>query len=68
MKAQLYWTIQHMKRGAHDVRFAATCWSLSQRVDFLAWRWRLEALMPLRRPIPAPVPVQQGDRYAVHSV
>lgn len=68
MKARLYWTIQHMNRGIHDLRFAASCWWLSQRVDFLEWRWRLDALMPQPQTIPAPARVQQRGRYAVHSL
>ena len=67
MKARLYWTTQHMTRGIHDLRFAATCWWLSQRVDFLQWRWRLDALMPSPQPMPVPAPVRRGGRYAVHS-
>ena len=67
MKTRLYWTIRHMNRGIHDLRFSASCWWLSQRVDFLEWRWRLNALMPQPQPVPAPVLVQQEGRYAVNS-
>jgi hypothetical protein len=68
MKAKIYWTAQHMTRGIHDLRFAATCWWLSQRVDFLQWRWRLDGLMPQLQPVPAPVRVEQGNRYAMRSL
>jgi len=66
MKTTIYWTIQHLKRGTHDLRFAATCWWLSQRVDFLEWRWRVAALMP--QPIPSTVRVEQGERFAAHPM
>lgn len=65
MKTQLYWTIQHLRREMHDLRFAAACWWLSQRVDFLEWCWHLEALMP--QLIPVSVRTQQRSRYAVRS-
>jgi len=39
-------------RIAHELRFCVTCWWLSQHVEFLEWRLRLEALMPPRNPIP----------------
>lgn len=67
MKTWLYWTIRHMNRRMHDLRFAVSCWSLSQRVDFLEWRWRLNVLMPQPQTIPAPVPAQQRGCYAVNS-
>lgn len=67
MKAKLFWAIEHAKRGIHDLRFATTCWWLSQQVDFLEWRARLDALMPKQQPVPAPVPVRQGGRYAARA-
>ena len=68
MKAKLYWTIQHLKGSIHDLRFAATCWWLSQQVDFLEWRWQFNALMPQAQPIPAPIQSRQGGTYAVHAL
>ena len=62
MKAQLYWAIRHMKCGMRDFRFAVTCWWLSQRVDFLKWRWRFGALMPRPQPIFVPVRAAQEIR------
>lgn len=58
MKAKLFWAIQHAKRGIHDLRFAATCWWLSQQVDFFERRSRLDALLPKQPSVPAPVPVR----------
>jgi hypothetical protein len=52
----------------HDLRFAAACWWLSQRVDFLDWRWHFDALMPQPQPMPAPVQAQHSGRCAVHSL
>jgi hypothetical protein len=54
MKTRLYWATQHIKRGIHDLRVAAICWWLSQQVDFLRWRCRLDALIPYAQPIPEP--------------
>jgi hypothetical protein len=65
MKARLYWTIRHMNRRMHDLRFAASCWWLSHRVDFLEWRRRLDQLMP--QPILVSIRTQQRSRYAVRS-
>ena len=55
MKTTIYWTIQHSRRAAHELRFRATCWWLSQRVEFLEWRLRLNALRPPTQPDPMPV-------------
>ena len=41
MKTTIYWTMQHSRRAAHELRFRATCWWLSQQVEFLEWRLRL---------------------------
>lgn len=67
MKAKLFWAIEHAKRGIHDLRFATTCWRLSQQVDFLEWRSRFDALMPKPASVPTPVPVRQGGRYAARA-
>lgn len=50
MKATIYWTVQHIRRTAHDLHFQARCWWLSRQVEFVGWRLRLEALMP---PVPS---------------
>ena len=68
MKAHIYWTIQHMKRGVHDFRFGATCWWLSQQVEFLEWRLRLESMLPQSEPTPVPHKAQQGGSYAVRTM
>lgn len=68
MKTTVYWTIQHSRRTAHELRFRATCWWLSQQVEFLEWRLRLEALMPPAESNPMPTSAGQGDQYAAHSV
>jgi hypothetical protein len=68
MKARLYWTTQRLTRGIHDLCFAATCWWLLRQVDFLQWRCRLDGLMPQLQPVPAPVRVEQGSRYAMRSL
>jgi hypothetical protein len=68
MKTTIYWTIQHSCRAAHELRFRATCWWLSQQVEFLEWRLRLEALMPPAQSDPAPTSAGQGGQHAVHSM
>jgi hypothetical protein len=45
MKPTIYWTMQHSRRALHELRFRATCWWLSQQVEFLDWRLR-HALAP----------------------
>lgn len=55
MKTTIYWTMQHSRRAVHDFRFRATCWWLSQRVEFLEWRLRLNGLRLPTQPDPMPV-------------
>ena len=68
MKTTIYWTIQHSRRAAHELRFRATCWWLSKQVEFLEWRLRLEALIPPAQSDPTPRSAGQGGQYAVHSM
>jgi hypothetical protein len=68
MKTTIYWTMQHSRRSVYEFRFRVTCWWLSQQVEFLEWRLRLEALMPPARSNPTPTPVGQEGQYAVHSM
>lgn len=68
MKAKAYWAAQHIKQRARDFRFAITCWWLSQRVDFLEWQWRLDALIVQAQPIRAQITTTQGSRYAVRAL
>ena len=68
MKTTIYWTMQHSRRAVHELRFRATCWWLSQHVEFLEWRLRLEALMPPAQSDPSPTSAGQGSQYAVRSM
>jgi hypothetical protein len=68
MKTTIYWTIQHIRRAAYEFRFRVTCWWLTQQVEFLGWRLRLDALMPSAQSDPGPTSAGQGGRYAVHSL
>jgi len=68
MKTTIYWTMQHSRLAVHEFRFRATCWWLSQQVEFLEWRLRLEALMPFVPSDPVPTSEGQGGQYAVHSM
>ena len=68
MKTTIYWTIQHSRRAVHEFRFRATCWWLSQQVEFLEWRLRLEALMPPAQSDPTPASDGQGGPFVVHSM
>jgi hypothetical protein len=45
MQTRIYWTMQHSRWALHECRFRATCWWLSQQVEFLEWRLR-HALAP----------------------
>ena len=54
MKTTIYWTMQHSRRAVHEFRFRATCWWLSQQVEFLEWRLRLNGLRPPTQPDPMP--------------
>jgi len=68
MKGKLYWTIRHISNEMHNLRFATACWWLSLQVDVLEWRWRLDMLMPEPHPIPQPMRIEEGGRYAVPSL
>ncbi len=67
MNTTWYWRIRHMRRGMRELRFAATCWWLSQQVDFLEWRRRLDAAMPRPQPVPVPVRPARGIRKNLHT-
>ncbi|WP_455243971.1 hypothetical protein [Petrachloros mirabilis] len=68
MKAKAYWAVRHIRQRAWDFRFATTCWWLSQRVDFLEWLWRLDALIPQVQPVRTQIPTTQRSRYAVRAL
>jgi hypothetical protein len=68
MKSTIYWTVQHIRRATYDLRFQARCWWLSQQVEFLGWRLRLDVLMPPAQSDPVPTSAGQESRYAAHSM
>jgi hypothetical protein len=68
MKTTIYWAMQHGRRAVHEFRFRATCWWLSQQVEFLEWRMQREALIPTAKSKPVPTAIGQGSQYAVHSM
>jgi hypothetical protein len=68
MKTTIYWTIQHSRRAVHEFRFRATCWWLSQQVEFLEWWLRQESVMPSVQSNPMPTSVGQRGQYAVRSM
>ena len=68
MKTTIYWTMQHSLRALHECRFRATCWWLSQQVEFLEWRLKQNAVIPPALSTPAPTSVEQGAQYSVHSM
>jgi hypothetical protein len=68
MKTTIYWAMQHSRCAVHDFGFCATCWWLSQQVEFLEWRLKLHAVMPSAPFNSAPTPGGQGSRYDVHSM
>ena len=46
MNATIYWTTQRMRQRAQEFRWAGRLWWLNQQVEFVALRYRLEALLP----------------------
>ncbi len=46
MNATIYWTGQRVHDAVHEARFNAQLWWLSQQVELLGWRVRLEAFLP----------------------
>lgn len=68
MKTTIYWAIQHIRRAACELRIRAACWWLTQQVEFLGWRLRLEVLMPPAQSDPTLTSAGQGGRYVVHSM
>jgi hypothetical protein len=70
MATRIYWMMHHNRRAVHELYFRITCWWLSQQVEFLEWRLKMEAAAP---PMPSTATavsasVGQGDRYAVSRV
>ncbi len=68
MKTAIYWTVQHIHDAAHDLRFRAKCWWLSQQVDFLEWRWHLEAPGTSVQVDSAPTLSTHRERYVAASM
>jgi hypothetical protein len=50
MNATIYWTTQRVQRKAQEFRWAAQLWWLNQQVEFVGWRYRLEAILPSTMP------------------
>lgn len=46
MRTTIYWTLEHIRQAMHEMRFRMSCWWLSQQIDFLILRLRLESAMP----------------------
>lgn len=70
MATRIYWMMHHSRRAWHERRFRITCWWLSQQVEFLEWRLRIETAVP---PMPSTATVisasvGQGGRYVVPQV
>jgi len=70
MGTRIYWMMHHNRRAWHELYFRITCWWLSQQVEFLEWRLRIETAVP---PMPSTATavsasVGQGGRYAVPQV
>lgn len=68
MKTTIYWTLQHIRQVAHEIRFRAACWWLSQQVEFLDWRLRLEYAMSSMQTHPMTSSVGRREYYSVHSL
>lgn len=66
MKTTLYWPVRHICFAWREFRFRAACWWLSQCVEFLGWRLRLEAFVPPTEFEAAPVAVLQGNASVAH--
>ena len=42
MQTRIYWIFKHSRRALHEFHFRTACWWLSQQVEFLEWRMKLE--------------------------
>ena len=70
MATRIYWMMHHSRCAWHELSFRITCWWLSQQVEFLEWRLRIETAVP---PMPSTATVisasvGQGGRYVVPQV
>ena len=68
MKTTIYWSLQHIRQAAHEIRFRAACWWLSQQVEFLDWRLRLESSMSSMQTHPMASSVRRREYYSVPSL
>ena len=57
MATTIYWTWEHIRLGAREMRWRAACWWLGRQVEFLDWKLRLGFAMPSTRgPIARRIP------------
>lgn len=66
MKTTLFWALHHLWFTWRERRFRAVCWWLSQQVEFLTWRLRVEAFVQSSARKGVPDSTLQGGRYVVH--
>jgi hypothetical protein len=68
MKTILERVMRHGCSAVHEFRFRASCWWLSQQVEFLRWRMRLEIRMLSEPSTSTPTSVGQDDPYVMHPM
>lgn len=68
MNATIYWTTQRVQRKAQEFRWAAQLWWLNQQVEFVGWRYRLEALLPSTMPLAVSGRSNRTRRVQTHAV
>jgi hypothetical protein len=67
MTTTMYWTLQHIRQAARELRFRASCWWLGQQVEFLDWRLRLDATVLSVRSLQALSSVRGAECQPVQS-
>ena len=61
MTTTIYWMLEHIRQGVREMRFRAACWWLSQQVELLDWRLRLESTMSSMQSHPMVSSVNEGN-------
>lgn len=67
MRTAIYWTARHCRGAVRQRQFCLRCWWLSQQVDFLDWRLRLEPILFFGSSRADLVAMGQGECHAVQS-
>lgn len=68
MNATIYWTTQRMRQRAQEFRWATRLWWLKQQVEYVGWRYRVEALLPSTRGSLASESIGQEGPHAMQPL